>query len=67
MREVDAPSEVLRKVPLAVEPSFPDALLGAIGELGPALFVPAVTEELEIVAGYSDAAACLFVTAAVHP
>lgn len=50
VRDVESPAAVFRRVPLARDPSFPDALVELAVAERAALVVPTVTEELPIVA-----------------
>jgi carbamoyl-phosphate synthase large subunit len=50
IREIPSPAAVLRVVPPARDPAFPEALLRIAGEEGAAIVIPTVTEELPLVA-----------------
>jgi carbamoylphosphate synthase large subunit len=50
MREVDSPATAFRRLPPAVDPAFPAALLALAADHPGALLVPTVSEELPIVA-----------------
>lgn len=54
VRDVDVPADAFKRVPPALDGSFPDALLDIVAIEGPGLFVPTVTEELVIVAGLKE-------------
>jgi carbamoyl-phosphate synthase large subunit len=50
VREIAGPAHRLRRVPPALDPSYPEALLALLAEEGAALLVPTVSEELPLVA-----------------
>ncbi len=50
IREVDSPAAAFRRVPPALDPAYPAALLALVSDERAALLVPTVTEELPLVA-----------------
>src|SRR5512143_2073961 len=50
LREVESPAAVFRRVPAALDPAYPSALLRLVSDERAALLVPTVTEELPLVA-----------------
>lgn len=49
MQEVDTPADVFLRVPAAIDPGFPSALLAIIERERPLLCIPTVSEELPVV------------------
>lgn len=54
VREVDQAPDVFHRVPMAIEPSYPSAILDLVHRERPSLFVPTVTEELVVVSRIAD-------------
>jgi carbamoyl-phosphate synthase large subunit len=50
LRDVPSPAAAFRRVPAALDPAYPDALLALVAAEGATLLVPTVSEELPLVA-----------------